>query len=131
MRVDPRLVLATVTGVADQYVYQIVNLSQEQILFGATDLPLVDEVTRLAKDPKSPAVRWRQGDVIHWRPLTVAMPEHRARVYLAEFEKGVPPNGYTILRTVVPAEADSEVTEPRVRAATAHEHADPTRPSDA
>lgn len=102
---------------ADKYVYQIVNVSQEQILFGITDLPLIEVVTRLAKDPKSPAVRWKQGDAIHWRPLTLAMPEDRALVYLSEFEKGQPPNGYRILRTLpVPEPAAAADTQPKVPA---------------
>lgn len=80
------------------YVYQITNFDAEEMIFGATDLPLEEEVGRIAKDPSGPAKAWKQGQVVQWRPLTELMLPARAAGLIKELESKTPPNKYRVLK---------------------------------
>jgi hypothetical protein len=79
--------------------YQVINLTKEEIFFGTTDQKLEQEIERLAKDPKSPAAHWKQGDIVQWRPLTDWMEEPIVKNLHKEIESHTPPNKFKVLKT--------------------------------
>ena len=57
-------------GVAQRYLYQVINNTRQEILFGVTDLQLDKELERLSKDPKGPTAGWKHNDEVTFRSLT-------------------------------------------------------------
>lgn len=80
-------------------VYQLINFSQEEMLFGTTDHQLNEEVERIAKDPKGPTRHWKKGDVVQWRPLTMLLEPDVAKQLHRQLEAKTPPNKFKVIPT--------------------------------
>jgi hypothetical protein len=80
-------------------VYQLINRDKQEMLFGTTDLPLEQEIERVAKDVKGPTAHWKKGDFVEWRPLTSLLDPAAARALHRDLEQKTPPNKYRVLPT--------------------------------
>lgn len=87
---------------AQRYLYQVINNTRQEIVFGATDIALDKELERLAKDPKSPAAAWKKGDEVTFRALTEPMDEGLLKYIYKNIESRTPPNKFKVLKTLVP-----------------------------
>ncbi|MFO0726912.1 MAG: hypothetical protein U1E65_24215 [Myxococcota bacterium] len=87
---------------AQSFLYQVINHTRQEILYGTTDLALDKEVERLSKDPKCPASAWQRGDAVGWRPLTDWMDEAIVRNLHQSIEARTPPNKFKVLKTYAP-----------------------------
>ncbi len=80
------------------FVYQVINHDRQETFFGVADIPLEQELLRLAKDPKGPAGGWKKGEKVEWRPLSDFLTLEGARLLHRELEasKG---RKYTLIPT--------------------------------
>jgi hypothetical protein len=92
--------------VGTHVVYQVINHDREETFFGVTDQPLVQEIERVAKDPKGPARQWKKGDTVEWRPLTDMMDLEGARLLHRELE-GSKGRQFALLPTYVADEPEA------------------------
>ena len=79
--------------------YQVINLSREEMFFGTTELQLQEEIDRLVKDPQAPSAHWTKEDMVQWRPLTDRMEEPIVKSLHKEIETHTPPNKFKVIRT--------------------------------
>jgi len=86
-----------VRGVGERIVYQVINLTREEMFFGTTDIELSKEIERIAKDPNGPAKGWAKGELVQWRPLTDLLPEEQARSLAVDLSKHAPPNKFKVI----------------------------------
>lgn len=89
----------TCDSVAQRYLYQVINNTRQEIVFGATDQPLEKELERMAKDPKSPTSTWKLGDEVNFRSLTEPMDEGLLKYLHKNLESRTPPNKFKVLKT--------------------------------
>lgn len=80
-------------------VYQVINLDRQEMFFGTTALQLEEEIERVAKDPRGPALGWKRGDVVRWRPLTALLEEVQARALHKDLESKDAPNKFRVIQT--------------------------------
>jgi hypothetical protein len=88
-----------VRGVAQKYLYQVINNTRQEIVFGSTDQALEKELERIAKDPKSPTAGWKAGDEINFRALTEPMDDGLLKYLYKNLESRTPPNKFKVLKT--------------------------------
>lgn len=84
---------------AQRYLYQVINNTRQEIVFGATDQPLEKELERMAKDPKSPTAPWKLGDEVSFRSLTEPMEDSLLKYLYKNLESRTPPNKFKVLKT--------------------------------
>lgn len=84
---------------AQRYLYQVINNTRQEIVFGATELQLEKELERIAKDPSSPVAAWKQGDQVNFRALTEPMDEGLLKYIYRNLESRNPPNKFRVLKT--------------------------------
>lgn len=84
---------------AQRYLYQVINNTRQEIVFGATDQALEKELERMAKDPKSPVAAWKLGDQVNFRALTEPMDEGLLKYLYRNLESRNPPNKFKVLKT--------------------------------
>ena len=79
--------------------FQVINITQQELLFGTTNEGLEKEIARLAKNPRGPTGHWKKGDLVHWRPLTDLVDARMARRLHKDFESKTPPNKFKVIPT--------------------------------
>ncbi len=79
-------------------VYQILNFTRQEVLFGITPLSLEQELERLIKNPPEPMREWKRGDVVSWRGLTGLMDPGAARLLHQQLQLKSPPNKFKVLK---------------------------------
>jgi|JI10StandDraft_1071094.scaffolds.fasta_scaffold698591_2 hypothetical protein len=88
-----------VRGVAQRYLYQVINNTRQEILFGVTDLQLEKELERLSKDPKGPTAGWKHNDEVTFRSLTDPLDDALLKYMHKNLESRTPPNKFKVLKT--------------------------------
>ncbi len=84
---------------AQRYLYQVINNTRQEILFGVTDLQLESELERLSKDPKSPTSGWKHNDEVTFRSLTDPLDDALLKYMHKNLESRTPPNKFKVLKT--------------------------------
>jgi hypothetical protein len=85
--------------VADHILFQVLNMTRQEMFFGTTPEKLDAEIEKLAKDPGSPFAGWGKGDALVWRALTLPMAEGIVRNVHQTLEGKTPPNKFKVIRT--------------------------------